>query len=218
MSKQAIAYYRVSTAKQGQSGLGLESQQACVLDHAAREGLQIVAEFTEIETGTKKRARPQLDAAISMAKTTGAKLIIAKLDRLARNLHFITGLMESKVDFVACDMPNANTLTIHIYASMAEHEARLISERTKAALAAAKARGVKLGNPQNLTDAARQKSIEVRKAASKAKLSQATFTAKLLRDAGNSFGKIATQLNEQGYTTARGKQFDGKAVSRMLKA
>src|SRR5580704_1939364 len=139
-----VAYYRVSTERQGRSELGLEAQQKAVRDHLNGGNWGIVAEFTEVESG-KRSDRPQLAAALAACRLRGAKLIIAKLDRLARNVHFVSGLMESGVDFVAADFPQANRLTVHILAAVAEHEAKMISERTKVALAAAKRRGVKLG-------------------------------------------------------------------------
>lgn len=142
-----VAYYRVSTDKQGVSGLGLEAQRAAVARHVASAKGAVVAEHTEIETGTNKRRRPQLAAALAACRLRRATLVIAKLDRLARNVHFIAGLMESNVDFVACDNPHASRVLIHIMAAFAEHEAEMISRRTKEALAAAKARGVRLGNP-----------------------------------------------------------------------
>lgn len=143
-----IAYYRVSTAAQGQSGLGLEAQQAAVAMYLNGDACELMGEFREVETGKGANAlakRPQLRAALDACRKQGATLIIAKLDRLARNVHFVSGLMESKVRFVACDMPEANELTIHIMAAFAEHEAKRISQRTKDALAVAKARGVVLG-------------------------------------------------------------------------
>jgi DNA invertase Pin-like site-specific DNA recombinase len=142
-----IAYYRVSTDKQGVSGLGLEAQRQAVARHVAGAKGIVVADFTEIETGTNKRRRPQMAAALAACRLRRATLVIAKLDRLARNVHFISGLMESNVDFVACDNPHASRVLIHIMAAFAEHEAEMISRRTKDALAAAKARGAKLGNP-----------------------------------------------------------------------
>ena len=136
-----VAYYRVSTDQQGSSGLGLEAQRASA--HRFADG-RIICEFVECESGTKNN-RPQLNAAIQSCKNTGATLLVAKLDRLFRSVLFTAQLMESGVDFVACDTPNVNRLTIHILAAVAEEEARLISERTKAALAARKARGLPLG-------------------------------------------------------------------------
>jgi DNA invertase Pin-like site-specific DNA recombinase len=141
-----VAYYRVSTDKQGRSGLGLEAQRAAVEAHVAVARGAVAAEFIEVESG-RKRDRPQLAAALAAARAHRAVLVIAKLDRLARNVHFVSGLMESGVEFVAADLPTVNRLTVHILAAVAEEEARMISARTKAALAAAKARGVRLGNP-----------------------------------------------------------------------
>src|SRR5713226_8632785 len=141
-----IAYLRVSTDKQGQSGLGIEAQRKAVTDYLDGGNWQLLAEHVEVESG-KRSDRPQLQAALAHAKATGATIVIAKLDRLARNVAFISNLMESGVDFVAADMPMANRLTVHVLAAVAEHEQEMISQRTKAALAAAKVRGVKLGNP-----------------------------------------------------------------------
>jgi DNA invertase Pin-like site-specific DNA recombinase len=141
---QFVAYYRVSTDRQGQSGLGLEAQQKAVVDHVGRAGGAIVSTFTEVESG-KRKDRPELLRALAACRRIGAVLVIAKLDRLARNVHFVSGLMESGVEFVACDNPHANKLMIHILSAFAEHEREVISERTTAALRAAKARGVRLG-------------------------------------------------------------------------
>ncbi|MDA7643360.1 recombinase family protein [Akkermansiaceae bacterium] len=139
-----VTYTRVSTRRQGESGLGLEAQEAAIQNYTLENSAELVGAFVEVESG-KKSNRPELAKAIALAKRTKSKLVVAKLDRLARNVHFISGLLESKVDFVALDFPEANTFTLHIMAALAEQEARLISERTKAALAAAKRRGVILG-------------------------------------------------------------------------
>src|SRR6266446_1735980 len=136
-----VSYYRVSTAQQGASGLGLEAQREAVARHVAGAAGVIVAEFQEIESG-KKNDRPQIAAALAACRLRRATLVIAKLDRLARNVHFISSLMESGVDFVACDNPHATRLTIHILAAVAEHEREMISQRTIAALAAAAARAL----------------------------------------------------------------------------
>ncbi len=143
---QIVSYLRVSTARQGASGLGLEAQRAAVQGFAVAGGHTIVAELLEVESGSKAD-RPQLAAALATCRLHRATLVIAKLDRLARNVAFIANLMDGGVDFVACDMPHANRLTLHLLAAIAEHEREMISQRTKAALAAAKARGVRLGNP-----------------------------------------------------------------------
>src|SRR5262252_7090082 len=142
-----VAYYRVSTDRQGKSGLGLEAQQMAVREYLNGGAWELVGEFTEIESG-KHADRPQLAVAIETCRRQKAALVIAKLDRLSRNLAFVAALMESGVEFTAVDNPHANKLTVHILAAVAEHEREMISERTKAALQAAKARGVRLGNPQ----------------------------------------------------------------------
>lgn len=168
--QQFVTYYRVSTQRQGASGLGLDAQRQTVAQYLSGSVRTTVGEFVEVETGKGSNAldrRPQLRLALDLCRKTGATLLIAKLDRLARNVHFVSGLMESKVSFVACDLPEANQLTIHIMAAFAEHEARRISERTRDALAAAKARGVVLGatGPANLktcNDQRQQKALEFR--------------------------------------------------------
>ena len=144
---QFVSYLRVSTAQQGISGLGLEAQREAIDRHVRAAGGNLISEHIEIESG-KKNDRPQIASALAACRAARATLIIAKLDRLARNVSFISNLMESGVDFVAADMPMANRLTVHILAAVAEHEREMISQRTKAALAAAKARGTKLGNPK----------------------------------------------------------------------
>ena len=142
-----IAYYRVSTDRQGRSGLGLEAQRSAVEHYLNGGDWQLVAEYTEVESGKSIKNRPQLQAALQHCRKAHATLVIAKLDRLGRNVAFIASLMDSKVDFVAVDNPHANRLMLHMLAAFAEHEREQISQRTKAALAAVKARGVQLGNP-----------------------------------------------------------------------
>ena len=136
-----VAYYRVSTDRQGRSGLGLEAQRRAVLDFLDGGRWELVEEFQEVESG-KRNDRPELARALAACRLHDATLIIAKLDRLARNVAFVSNLMESRVEFVAVDFPQANRLTVHILAAVAEHEREMISQRTRAALAAAKARGV----------------------------------------------------------------------------
>ena len=140
-----VANYRVSTERQGQSGLGLDAQRSAVAAYAA--GRDLLGEFVEVESGRKDN-RPQLAAALALCRQKRAVLVIAKLDRLARSVAFISNLMESGVEFVAVDMPQANRLTLHILAAVAEHEREMISQRTRSALAAAKVRGIRLGNPR----------------------------------------------------------------------
>jgi DNA invertase Pin-like site-specific DNA recombinase len=166
-----VAYYRVSTERQGRSGLGLEAQKKAVRDHLNGGNWRIVEELVEVESG-KRSDRPKLVEALKACRVHGATLIIAKLDRLARNVHFVSGLMESGVEFTAVDFPQANRLTVHILAAVAEHEGKMISERTKAALAAAKARGVKLGG-----DRGGRLSAESRMAGCKARAARAEALA-----------------------------------------
>jgi len=216
VAKSFVAYYRVSTQKQGISGLGLEAQQFSVNQFIQGKGT-LLAQYTEIESG-KKDLRPQLAAAIAKAKATSSTLVIAKLDRLSRNASFIFALKDSGVDFICADMPDANTLTIGIFAVLAQHERELISKRTKDALAAKKAQGWKGGTPENLTPEARSKGIEAIKNNAlndKANI-QAMHIASLHREKGEGYGKIAELLNQKGYTTRYGKPFVKMAVKRLL--
>jgi DNA invertase Pin-like site-specific DNA recombinase len=207
-------YYRVSTQKQGNSGLGLDAQRAAVQDPS-----QLVGEFVEIESG-KKNQRPQLLAAIAEARRVGATLLIAKLDRLSRNAGFIFALRDSGVDFVCCDMPDANTLTVGLFAVIAQHERETISKRTKDALAAKKARGAQLGSPQNFTTTviAQGQAAMQRNAREHQANRQAAQLAELLRAKGQTLWQIAAKLNEAGYRTRRGKEFQATTVQRLLSA
>jgi DNA invertase Pin-like site-specific DNA recombinase len=213
--RKYVSYYRVSTARQGASGLGLEAQQATVKSFTV--GGQLCEEFIEIESG-KRDERPQLRTAIARAQQLGATLVIAKLDRLSRNAGFIFALRDSGVDFTCCDMPDANTMTVGIFAVLAQHERETTSRRTKDALTAKKARGVKLGTPANLSDESRQRSIEVRREqrANSPAARQALMLAGMLRKQGLSFEKIAKRLNEGKFQTAEGKPFKRMQVLRLL--
>lgn len=219
MAGKLVSYLRVSTRKQGESGLGLEAQRAAVQDYAARSGAVIVKEYVEVESG-KKSARPQLTAALAHAKRSQAMLAVAKLDRLSRNVAFLATLMDSGVDFVACDNPSANRLTVHILVAVAEDEARRISERTKVALAAYIARGGRLGNPSNLNEAAARRGRKAGVASLKANADKAyadlypLLTEK--REAGLSLQQIADDLNAEGYVTRRGKPWNKMQVSLVL--
>lgn len=207
-----VSYYRVSTARQGASGLGLDAQRAAVM--AYTRGSEIVAEFTEVESG-KRADRPQLAAAIAYAKRHKAVLVIAKLDRLARDVHVISGLMKSGVEFVATDLPMANKLTIHIMAAMAEHEAEMISERTKKALAAAKVRGTKLGGVRH--DLANARSVQTEHA--QARRANIVPIVEQIRAAGvTTLVGIAGALNARGIKTARGGEWSATQVSRIISA
>lgn len=209
-------YYRVSTQKQSTSGLGLEAQQAAVRQFVA-DPTQLGQEFVEVESG-KKNHRPQLLAAITEARRTGATLLIAKLDRLSRNAGFIFALRDSGVDFVCCDMPDANTLTVGLFAVIAQHERETISKRTKDALAAKKIRGAQLGSPQNFTTTviAQGQAAMQRNAREHQANRQAAQLAELLRAKGQTLWQIATKLNEAGYRTRRGKEFQATTVQRLL--
>lgn len=215
MTKKIISYVRVSTQKQGASGLGLEAQKQAVQSYINETGAELVAEFVEVESGKKTdKDRPQLAAALNACKKSKAVLVVAKLDRLARNVHFISGLMESKVKFIALDMSEANELTIHVMAAFAEHEARRISERTKAALAVAKSRGVVLG----AAGAANLKpNIEARQAQSRAfaKSLAGVFEGFKLR--GLTQRAMVTELNQLGIKTARGGTWSLVQVQRVQK-
>lgn len=218
-----IGYLRVSTKGQGESGLGIEAQKAAIEAYARQAGLKVIAFYTEVESG-KLADRPELKKALSHARRSKARLVVAKLDRLSRNVAFLSALLESKVDFVACDNPHANKLTIHLLAAVAEHEAEMISQRTKAALQAYKARGHKLGAQlercRNLTPEAvakgRERSIVSRaKAATEAYADLAPLMAEW-RAAGLSFAAIAGKLNDEGHTTRRGRPWNPVQVLRVL--
>lgn len=222
-AKLLIGYRRVSTKMQGQSGLGLEAQDAAIAAYAASVSGHIVKVYTEVESG-KRKDRPELAKAIAHARCLGATLVVAKLDRLARNVHFLSSLMEAKVDFIACDNPNANRLTIHILAAVAEDEALRISERTKAALAAYKARGGLLGAalPQcrNLNEAARNKgAVAGGQAVHEAALAAYEHVLPIMQEmraSGSTLQAIADRLNADGYSTRRGKAWNHVQVKNVL--
>ncbi len=219
-----VAYIRVSTAKQGASGLGLEAQRAAVQAHAAAGGHVIVAEYVEVESG-KRADRPQLAAALAACRLHRATLVIAKLDRLSRNVRFIAGVMDSGVDFVACDTPFASRLTLHILAAMAEHEAAAISARTKAALAAAKARGVKLGNPNGAAgllagcrNAAAASVTSRRIAATERATALSPMLARMEADGIIGAQAVAAELNKRGVPAPSGGVWYSQQVRRVRAA
>jgi len=222
-----IGYVRVSTAKQGESGLGLEAQLKAIDLYAAGNDGELVQVYREVESGTNS-ARPELAKAIKHAKRIGARLVIAKLDRLARNVHLVSGLMQSGVDFIATDNPHANKLTVHIMAAMGEYEADAISQRTTAALAAAKARGVLLGSARpghwKGREAARlegaAKASQVAKAKRDAEAEpvyrEVLPTIQRLRDEGECLQTIADHLNAEGFSTVRGLAWNRMQVMRLV--
>jgi len=214
-----VAYYRVSTARQGASGLGLEAQQEAVRTYLNGGDWRLVAQVVEVESG-KRTDRPELERALAACAAYRAKLVIAKLDRLSRDAHFLLGLDKAGVDFVACDMPHANRLTVGIMALVAEEEGKAISARTRAALAAAKARGVKLGGNRGavISDDARAISRASREAAAMARAADLRPVIEEIRGEGVvSLGGIAKALNQRGVPTSRGAgAWSAVQVSRVL--
>ncbi len=210
---KAVAYLRVSTDRQGRSGLGLEAQREAVARYAADARLELVAEFLEVETGKGSNAlakRPQLLAALTEAKRTKGKLVLAKLDRLARNVHFVSGLMETGVDFAVADMPHADRFQLHLFAALAEKEAEIISHRTKAALAAAKARGTTLGrNGKALA--------ERNRAEADTRLEPLAGDLGALRAKGLSIRQIAETMNDQGVPSPGGGRWHPTSVQRAFR-
>lgn len=205
-----VAYHRVSTAKQGQSGLGLEAQQQAVELFVEGKNGEVIASFTEVESG-KKADRPELEKALKRCRLTGATLVIAKLDRLSRDVEFIAKMQKGAVEFVCCDMPEANSLTIGLMAIMAQHEREAISQRTKAALKAAKARGVVLGNPTlhlvRNTDMTRALEVRLQNAATRNNELRNVISEMEAEQGAMSSRELARALNDAGYRTARGKEF-----------
>lgn len=216
-----VAYYRVSTAKQGRSGLGLEAQREAVRSFLNGGNWRLQAEFTEVESG-KRSDRAELAKALQACRVYGARLVIAKIDRLSRDAHFLLGLQKAGVPFVAADMPEANEMVVGIMAVVAQAERKMISARTKSALAAAKARGVKLGGHRGATisDAVRNLGNTAR--ATKAKSFAADLAAAIdtvrAETGATSAGAIARELTSRGVATPSGKtQWQAVQVQRALK-
>ena len=218
---QYVAYLRVSTQKQGYSGLGLEAQREII--HNFLYDKNPIAEFLEVESGRKTdKGRPKLKEALEICRKTGAKLIVAKLDRLGRNLSFLSQLLESDVDIVFCDFSQANKIVLHILAAISQYEAELVATRTKQALAAKKAQGYTLGNPEHLMDKldeAVAKSVETnkRKAEENPNNKRAAAMLKVLAKEGRTLQEMADYLNEQGFTTSKGYRFSRSSVYVLLK-
>ena len=214
-----VSYLRQSTKKQSLSNLGIEAQREIIQKYLGQ--IQPIAEFVETESG-KKTDRPKLAEALELCRKTKSTLIVAKLDRLSRNVAFTSKLLESDVEIKFCDFPEANRLVLHIIASIAEYEAGLISTRTKQALKAKKARGVSLGKPENLVN-------NLRKAISKSNLTnkqkaldndnnrRAIAMLKVMATQDHSLSEMARRLNEEGFVTSRGKKFSAWQVSVLLK-
>jgi len=212
-----VTYYRVSTAKQSRSGLGMEAQYQAVQDFLQCYGGEVIAEFVEVESGTRSD-RPQFEAAVNHTLLSGATVLVAKLDRLARDLHIITGLQKMGVRFRLCDLPDVDPLTIHLLAAVAQHEAKMISARTKAALGAAKKRGVRLGNPK--LDSVRNRDTSAARKCRGEKVG--TWNRRIipiisqLESQGVTNGAvIARELNSRGLLTKQGCLFDRASISRI---
>ena len=217
-----IAYYRVSTAKQGQSGLGLEAQKQSISSFLGRNEGTLTAEFTEVESGSKDD-RVVLAKALRQCRLTGSTLLIAKLDRLSRNRSFLMNMQDSKTKFVAVDMPEANNFTVGLMACLADYERELISERTKAALKAAKARGVVLGNPRlaECRNTSTVNATAARSAQAKTRNSEMLEIINEIQDSVStalSTRQLAKHLNDAGYKTARGGHWHATSVNRVLAA
>jgi len=213
-TRRFVAYYRVSTDRQGKIGLGLDAQKTAVLDYLNGGPWELVAEYVEVESG-KRNERPELARALEACRRHKAILVIAKLDRLSRNLAFIATLMDSGVSFVACDNPHANKLTVHILAAVAEHEREMISERTKAALAVAKARGKRLGNPR-LSEARAIGRAAVEAAARERDANVLPIIREIQLAGAKSRNAVASELNARKIPTARGGAWSHVQVGMIL--
>lgn len=215
--KAYIAYLRQSTIKQENSGLGVEAQRDIILNYL-KDG-EIIKEYVETETG-KRNDRPQLMEALALCRKTNSTLICAKLDRLSRNVAFTSRLLESDVEIVFCDFPEANKLILHIISSIAEYEANLISTRTKQSLKAKKARGLKLGKSENLMNnhfRAIERSVRTnkQKALDNENNRRAIALIRSMSNEGKSFSYMAQYLNEQGFRTSKGCLFQITQVKRL---
>ena len=217
MSK-LVSYIRVSTAQQGRSGLGIEAQREALARFAAAEGLEIAAEFVEVETGKGSDAldrRPELAKALARARALKCPVVVAKLDRLSRDVHFISGLMAHRVPFVVAELgPDVDPFVLHLYAALAEKERALISGRTKLALAAAKARGVALGNP-NLAEV-RTQGVAKLKAEADENAAKVLPLILKLKGEGESLRAIAGELNRLAIPTPRGGKWAAQTVANAL--
>lgn len=217
---RAVAYLRVSTERQQKSGLGIEAQRAYIANFAAAERMQVVSEFLEYETGKGADAldrRPQLAAALAAARTAKCSVIVSKLDRLSRDVAFVSGLMAQRVPFIVAELGrDADPFMLHLYAALAEKERRLISERTKAALAAKKASGTRLGNPTNLAFAGAL-GRQAQTSAADAFVAGLLPVVDAIRSSGaNTLGSITRALNQRGIRSARGGRWHASSVANLL--
>ena len=214
-----VSYLRVSTQKQGYSGLGLEAQKEIIQNHLHET--TPITEFIEVESGRKKD-RPKLKEALDLCRKTGATLIVAKLDRLARNVSFLSNLLESDVEIIFCDFPQANKMVLHILSAISQYEAELTASRTKSALAAKRARGFKLGNPEHLMDKhqqAIQNSIMTckTKADNNPNNKRAVAMLRTLVKEEHSLKEMADILNREGFVTSKGVCFSKATVYKLIK-
>lgn len=219
MKQKYVAYLRVSTQKQGYSGLGLEAQREIIHNHL--HDTTLIAEFVEVESG-RKSDRPKLKEALALCRKDGATLIVAKLDRLARSVSFLSNLLESDVEIVFCDFPQANKMVLHIISAISQYEAELIAARTKASLQAKKARGFKLGNPEHLLEkhqVAIQNSIRTCrvKADNNPNNKRAVAMLRILVKENRSYSEMANILNQEGFVTSRGCSFTKSTVYKLIK-
>ena len=214
MTTKFVVYLRVSTARQGQSGLGLEAQRQAVA--AFVENGEVLAEYIEVESG-KKADRPQLMAALAAAKRAKAKLVVAKLDRLSRDAFFLFGLQKAGVAFVCADMPDANELTIGIMAVVAQAERKMIAERTKAAMQRAKANGRTFGNLESLPEASRKGTAAVKERSQRLKMNVLPVIREIQSLGVTTLEGIAAKLNERGLKAPRGGEWHKTSVLRVLK-
>ena len=215
-----ISYIRVSTGKQGRSGLGIEAQREAIARFAAAEGLEVLTEFVEVETGKGADAldrRPQLSAALSAARKAKCHVAVAKLDRLSRDVHFISGLMVHRVPFLVAELgPDVDPFVLHLFAALAEKERALIADRTRAALAQKKAQGAVLGNRTNLP-AAQAKGVATNQKAADAFASNVLPIVRQIQAAGATTHRaIAQALNDRGVRTARGGDWHDSTVRNLL--
>lgn len=217
--EEYVSYLRVSTQKQGYSGLGLEAQKEIIKKYLHEKNP--ISEFVEVESG-RKTNRPKLKDALALCRKTGATLIVAKLDRLARNVSFLSNLLESDVEIVFCDFPQANKMVLHILAAISQYEAELTASRTKAALQAKKARGAKLGNPEHLLDKheqaiANSNKTNKNKARNNPNNKRAVGLLKVLVSQNMTLQQMTDTLNDEGFVTANGCKFVPATVQRLIK-